>query len=92
MAKDNTKHLWLKEIAHAFGMTIKEFGEAIGYSRQSLYCASYGSCKLSQGHVQMAAYKLFSLSEKLMERDILIARELHEARVKLIDSFIQRVT
>ena len=86
------KHLWLKELANYFGMNTKQLADTIGYSRQMLYCASSGSCKLNQGHLGLAIFKLISLSDKILENDIQTAKDRHEFRRKLIDDFAKRFT
>jgi hypothetical protein len=83
-------HMWLKEIATSFGMSVIKFAEVVGYSRQTLYCASYGNCKLSKGHLGLAVFKLITLSNKILENDIQYAKECHEYRRKLIDDFAKR--
>lgn len=92
MANDYTRHLWMKEISDAFGLTTAQFTKAIGYSRQTLYSASSGFARLNQGHVCVAVYKLIDLSDKIHEQDIQSAKERHEARRKLIDDFAKRFT
>jgi hypothetical protein len=86
------KHLWLKEIAFHFGMSTKEFAETISYSRQMLYCASSGSCKLNQGHLGLAVCKLLNLSDRILEGDIQSAKDRHALRRKMIDDFAKRFT
>lgn len=84
--------MWLKEIAFNFGMTVSKFAETCGYSRQTLYCAAHGSCKLSQGHLSLIVFKLITLSDKILEQDIQSAKACHEFRRKLIDDFAKRLT
>lgn len=86
------KHAWLKEIAFHFDMTIKNFSDVVGYSRQTLYCASAGTCNLNQGHLGLAVYKLICVSDKILENDIQYAKERHAVRRKLIDDFAKRFT
>lgn len=86
------KHTWLKEIAFHFDMPVKKFAEVIGYSRQTLYCASSGACNLNQGHLGLAVYKLICISDKILENDIQSAKDRHEFRRKLIDDFAKRFT
>ena len=88
----NIKYQWLKEIAISFGMTIEQFAKTIGYSRQTLYCAGCGACKLHKGHIGIAVHKLIMLSEKIVETDIQAAKDRHEFRRKLIDDFAKRLT
>jgi hypothetical protein len=92
MSSENKKHLWLMEIANHFGMNTMQFAKSIGYSRQSLYCASSGSCKLRKGHIGMACFKLSVLSEKILNDDIQSAKERHEIRKNLIRDFEKRFT
>jgi hypothetical protein len=90
MATDNK--MWLKEIANSFGLTISQFADAIGYSRQTLYRASCGYGKLSKTRIGLTAYKLIEFSDKMLEIDIQLANERHAARRKLIDDFKKRFT
>ncbi len=92
MENDYTRHLWLKETALAFGMTVTQFAEAIGYKRQTIYSAVCGSAKLHKGHLSMAAHKLMTLSDKILEQDIQSAKDRHATRRKLIDNFLTRLT
>ncbi len=90
MAKEYNKNYWLKELAFSFGMTIGQFADAIGYKRQTIYCASEGRCKLHKGHLAVAISKLTSLNHKILETGIQTAQERHEYRSKLIDEFAER--
>lgn len=89
---DNKKHLYLMEIANSFGMTAQQFAETIGYTRQSLYAASSGLIKLREGRIEIACFKLGVLSEQIHRKDILLADERHQARLKLIREFEKRFT
>lgn len=91
MSYDTTQHRWLKEIAYAFGMSIDKFAETIGYSRQTLYCASYGSCKLSKERFGLALFKLAVVSKNVLENDIRLAEERYEHRRKMINEFAKRL-
>ena len=62
------KKNWLAEIAAAFGMNIKEFAAAMGYSRQSLYQANCGFTRLSKGRLAVAEYKLDVMNKKLWKQ------------------------
>ena len=84
------RKFWLEEIATAFGMTIKEFAAAIGYSRQSLYQANYGSIKLNKGRFMLAKYRLEDISTKMMEAEKAHAEERHQHRLKLIEELMDR--
>lgn len=82
---------WLKEIAFSFGMTISKFAETCGYTRQTLYCAAHGTCKLSQAHLSLVVFKLITLSDRMLEQDIQSANASHKLRRKLIDDFAKRL-
>ena len=85
------KKNWLAEIAAAFGMNIKEFAAAMGYSRQSLYQANCGMTRLSKGRLAVAEYKLDVMNKKIMEAEIAMAEENFKKRSKLIDSLMDRL-
>ena len=88
--EEKNKHYWLKEIAYAFNMTVYKFAEMIGYSRQTLYCASRGTLRLGGGHLHLVIFKLNRISEQILESDIESAKERFEYRRKLIDDFAKR--
>lgn len=92
MAKEYNKNVFLKEIAFNFGMSVGQFAETIGYARATLYSAVCGSCKLNQGHLGVAIYKLIAVSDMILENDIQSAKVRHEIRRKLIDDFEKRFT
>lgn len=89
---DEKKCYWLKEIATAFGMNIKDFAECMGYSRQALYMGACGMNTLNKRRLAVSRYKLDVLNQKLYEAEKAKADELFQKRRKLIDSLIDRLS
>ena len=91
MAKREEKHKRLQEISHSFGMDISEFCKCIGYSRQMLYQASCGMSNMNPGRLAVAIYKLEVLNEKILEKDIEMAKEEHNKRCRLLSELERRL-
>lgn len=90
MAEKNS--YWLKEIATAFGMNIKDFAECMGYSRQALYQGACGMNSLDKRRLAVSQYKLDVINQKLYEAEKAKADEMFQNRRKLIDSLINRLS
>jgi hypothetical protein len=88
---DKKKNYWLKEIATAFGMNIKDFADCMGYSRQSLYQGACGMTNLDKRRLAVSEYKLDVINQKLYEAEKAKADEMFQKRRKLIDSMIDRL-
>ena len=88
---EDKRSYWLKEIASFFGMSIKEFAESMGYSRQALYQAACGMTSLDKRRLAVSQYKLDVINQKMLEAEQAKAQENYEHRRKLIDSLIDRL-
>ena len=90
MEEKNT--YWLKEIATAFGMNVKEFADCMGYSRQALYQGASGTNALDKRRLAVSQYKLDVINQKMYEAEKAKADEMFQHRSKLIDSLIDRLS
>ena len=72
----------IKEIAKAFDMTVKEFSEYIGYSRQSLY-----SRALNQSRAKSIARLLCLRNKEQFEAEIQRAKERFNERETAVKEF-----
>lgn len=86
------KNKWLLECANAFGMTVKEFAEYIGYSRQALYLANEGANKLGPRRLALGQFKLDALSEKMNADALAKAEADFKKRNRLIEELMQRLS
>lgn len=82
---------WLFACAKAFGMTVKEFAECIGYSRQALYQANEGIVRLDGIRLSVSQYKLDAISQKMFDDEIAKAKKSFYERNKLIDELMERL-
>lgn len=73
----------INEIAAAFGMTIGQFAESIGYTRQALYLGS----KHSTPRREAAICVLRELSDAMLLADEEKAKRRYEARENAIKEF-----
>ena len=85
------KHEWLQEIAHSFGMSVKEFADCIGYKRQRLYKAETGESLIPAGRMVLVRYKLNTLNWELRERELQKADERYREREKMIMELQERL-
>lgn len=83
---------WIKDMASAFNMTVKEFSECIGYSRQSLYQAACGLTSLGKRRLSACQGKLDMLNKAMYEAEKAKAKEMFQQRSKMIDSFTERLS
>lgn len=90
MGSKCVKHSWLSDLANEFGMNTTKFAESIGYTRQTLYNASNGVCRLSKHHVELACLKLITLSESIMDGEVQLAKKRHENRLYRVKDFRER--
>lgn len=90
MPKKN--NMWFSEMASSFGMTANEFAEFLGYSKQSLYKASWGTFRLKPSRLVFSLRKLEKLSDKILEEDEKAASARYVERQKLIEDFNQRLS
>lgn len=74
--------LKLNEIARAFGFTILQFAECIGYSRQALYLGIRPS-----GKAKAAIAKLRSLNASMLKVEQEETQRRFEAREKAVKEF-----
>ena len=89
---DEKNSYWLKEIATAFGMNIKDFAECMGYSRQALYKGACGKNALDKRRLAVSQFKLDVLNQKLYEAEKAKADEMFTKRRKLIESLTDRLS
>lgn len=83
---------WIKDMASAFNMTVKEFAECIGYSRQSLYQAACGTTTLGKRRLAVSQSKLDMMNKALYEGEKREAKERFLQRSKMIDSLTERLS
>ena len=83
---------WLKDMASAFNMTVKEFAACLGYSRETLYQAANGGTNLRKQRLECAQHKLDKINAELLIAEKARARERFVQRGKMIDSLVDRLT
>lgn len=85
------KHKWLLDIANSFGMSVTQFAECIGYTRQAIYLANEGRSRLDPRRLGVAQYELDAMSQKMFDDEIAKAKERFYKRNKLIDELMERL-
>ena len=83
---------WLKGMASAFDMTVKEFAACMGYSRETLYQAACGVTNLKKQRLECAQHKLDKINAELLIAEKARARERFVQRGKMIDSLVDRLS
>ena len=83
---------WLKGMASAFDMTVKEFAACLGYSRETLYQAANGYTNLKKQRLECAQQKLDAINAELLKAEKARARERFVQRGKMIDSLVDRLS
>ena len=63
------KNRWLVEIAANFNMTVNNFANHMGYSRQALYQATDGVTKLGRRRLAVSRYMLELENQKILEAE-----------------------
>ncbi len=86
------KQKFVNDLAKAFGMTVSELAENIGYSKQSIYLACKGLIKLNARRLLLAQHELERINENLLAIARARAIEEFEQRKKLIDEFVDRLS
>lgn len=84
------KNMWLWEMASKFGMNVEQFTEFVGYSKQTLYKASWNNLKLKPSRLAVSLYKLERTNEDMFEAEKAETVRRYEERRKLIESFAER--
>ena len=85
------KNMWLMEIAQHFGMSVSQFAEFMGYSRQALYQAAADNGHLEERRLAVAQYKLEERNEAMRKAAITEAEEQFKKRQQLIESLVDRL-
>ena len=83
---------WLKEMASAFNMSVKEFAACLGYARETLYQAANGCTNLKKQRLEIAQQKLDKINAELLIAEKARARERFVQRGKMIDSLVDRLS
>lgn len=86
------KKSWVHECANAFGMTVTEFAEFTGYTRQALYLANRGDNKLDPRKLALVQSKLDAVSEKMYADEKAKAQADFEKRNRLIEELAERLS
>lgn len=90
MPKQN--NMLLMEIARHFGMSVSQFAEFMGYSRQALYQVAADNGHLQMKRLAVAQYKLEEKNEALRKAAIIVAEEQFKKRQQLIESLVDRLS
>jgi hypothetical protein len=74
-------------IAGAFGMTVKQFADACGYSRQTLYCGEIRDCRRARAML----HNLKGLNESMLRMDMEEAQRKFELRTRAVEEFEKQI-
>lgn len=77
----------IANITRAFGMSVQQFADACGYSRQTFYCSEIRDSEKSRAMI----HNLKGLNESMLRMDLEEAQRKHEERLRAIDDLEQRI-
>lgn len=89
MPKVNNR--WLIETARYFGMSVRDFADTLGYSRQTLYQAASGQIRLNGKRFNVALHKLGVISRSRYESEVKLAEDNYKFRTKMINELQKRL-